>query len=176
VRICEDPDKYVGQLTAPPTDTNGVTVAHPPTSIPALSTSATNFNWLISSFLKKTAGVEQGVIVSSDGILMATAELDQRSAERVAAIVTGMRSLADGASILLKRGDLNRVIIEMGTAFLLVAAISDGSALGIVCDKRADLGHISYEMTLLVDRVGTQLTPELVTELKRAYAINGQLR
>jgi uncharacterized protein len=176
VRTCEDPDKGCGQLVDRSTDTDRVTVTNQSPSVPALSTSATNFNWLISSFLKKTAGVEQGVIVSSDGILMATAGLDQRSADRVAAIVTGMRSLADGASILLKRGELNRVIIEMGTAFLLVAAISDGSALGIVCDKRADLGHISYEMTLLVDRVGTQLTPELVTELKRTYATHGPLR
>jgi uncharacterized protein len=109
------------------------------------------------------------VIVSSDGILMATAQFDQRAAERVAAIVTGMRSLADGASSLLGKGALNRVIIEMGTAFLLVAAVSDGSSLGVVCQKTADLGLISYEMTLLVDRVGTQLTPELVRELKDAY-------
>ena len=153
-----------------------MSVANADTTRPALSTAANNFSWLIASFLQKTAGVEQGVIVSSDGILMATAQLDQRSAERVAAIVTGMRSLADGASSLLGKGSLQRVIIEMGTAFLLVAAISDGSALGIVCDKRADLGLISYEMTLLVDRVGTQLTPDLVTELKQAYKVHGAIR
>ena len=135
-----------------------------------LSESASNFNWLISSFLQKTPGVEQGVIVSSDGILMATAKFDVKSAERVAAIVTGMRSLADGASKLLGKGTLQRIIIEMGTAFLVVAAISDGSAFGVVCDRRSDLGLISYEMTLLVDRVGTQLTPELVTELLLEHA------
>jgi uncharacterized protein len=146
-----------------------VSVTNSELSNPTLSESATNFNWLISSFLRKTAGVEQGVIVSSDGILMATAGLDDKSADRVAAIVTGMRSLADGTTLLLRRGVLQRIIIEMGTAFMLIAAISDGSNLGVVCDRRADLGLISYEMTLLVDRVGTQLTPELVTELKSAY-------
>jgi uncharacterized protein len=154
-----------------PSDLCSVSVANPDIARPALSAAANNFSWLIASFLQKTPGVEQGVIVSSDGILMAAASLDQRSAERVAAIVTGMRSLADGASSLLLKGALQRVIIEMGTAFLIVAAISDGSALGIVCEKRADLGLISYEMTLLVDRVGTQLTPSLVTELKQAYRV-----
>jgi uncharacterized protein len=147
-----------------------VSVTNTAPTKPAPSAAASNFNWLIANFLQKTPGVEQGVIVSSDGILMATAKFDLLTAERVAAIVTGMRSLADGASGLLKKGLLQRVIIEMGTAFLLVAAISDGSAFGVVCDKRSDLGLISYEMTLLVDRVGAQLTPELVTELKRAFA------
>jgi hypothetical protein len=34
-----------------------------------------------------------------------------------------------------------------------------------VCGKQCDLGLVSYEMAMLVQRVGHQLTPELITEL-----------
>jgi uncharacterized protein len=134
-----------------------------------LSASAANFNWLMSSFVDNTIGVDQGVVVSSDGVLMAVANLDRVASDRLAAIVTGVRSLSEGACQLLNTGSLRNVIVEMRTAYLLVAAIGGGSSLGIVCQKTADLGLVGYEMALLVDRVGAQLTPDLVTELKRSF-------
>ena len=82
----------------------------------------------------------------------------------------GVRSLSEGASQLLKTGTMQNVIIEMRTAYLLVAAIGGGSSLGVVCKKNADLGLVGYEMALLVDRVGAQLSPDLITELKRAFS------
>lgn len=132
---------------------------------PQLSRSAANFNWLMSSFIENTAGADQAVVVSSDGVLMAVANLDFRAADRVAAIVTGVRSLSAGAAELLTKGELQRVIVEMRAGYLLVSEISGGSILGVVCGKQCDLGLVSYEMALLVQRVGQQLTPELITEL-----------
>jgi uncharacterized protein len=134
-----------------------------------LSASAANFNWLMSSFIDSTSGVEQGVVVSSDGILMAVANVERNAGDRLAAIVTGVRSLSEGACQLLNTGTLRNVIVEMRTAYLLVSAIGGGSSLGVVCLKTSDLGLVGYEMALLVDRVGAQLTPELVTELKRSF-------
>jgi uncharacterized protein len=139
------------------------------TGTTALSSSAANFNWLMSSFVENTAGAEQAVVVSSDGVLMAVANLDRRAADRVSAIVTGVRSLSDGAAGLINRGELQRVIVEMRAGYLLVTAVAVGSVLGVVCSKQCDLGLISYEMSLLVQRVGQQLTPELVTELTSAF-------
>lgn len=139
------------------------------TGTTALSSSAANFNWLMSSFVENTVGAEQAVVVSSDGVLMAVANLDRRAADRVSAIVTGVRSLSDGAAGLINRGELQRVIVEMRAGYLLVTAVAVGSVLGVVCSKQCDLGLVSYEMSLLVQRVGQQLTPELVTELTSAF-------
>jgi uncharacterized protein len=138
---------------------------------PQLSTSATNFSWLMTSFVDNTAGAEQAIVVSSDGVLMAVANLDRLSADRVSAIVTGVRSLSDGAAGLLNRGPLHRVIVEMRTGYLLVTAVGGGSVLGVVCSKQCDLGLVSYEMSLLVQRVGQQLTPELITELTNSMRV-----
>jgi predicted regulator of Ras-like GTPase activity (Roadblock/LC7/MglB family) len=124
-------------------------------------------NWLLSNFVDGTAGVTQTIAVSSDGLLMAmSSNLDRAAADRLAAIVAGLRSLADGAARVMGSGGVAQVIVEMHDAYLFVASISDGSALGVVAMKDANLGLVGYEMTVLVERVGMHLTPELVAELK----------
>ena len=42
----------------------------------------------------------------------------------------------------------------MEEGYLFVSSVSDGSALGVVADRRCDVGAVGYQMTLLVDRVG----------------------
>jgi uncharacterized protein len=132
-----------------------------------LSSSATNVNWLLGQFASNTTGVEHAVAVSSDGLLMAiSSDMDRSAADRLAAIITGLRSLADGSARLLAAGPVQQVIVELGSAFFFVASISGGAALGVVASKDSDLGHVGYEIAMLVDRVGAQLSPELIAELK----------
>ena len=97
-----------------------------------------------------------------------SSDLDRAVADKVAAIVTGMRSLADGAARVLGKSSMQQVLIEMGSAYLFVTAISGGSSLGVVSAKQCDLGLVGYEIAMLVQRVGSQLTPDLVAELKSA--------
>jgi predicted regulator of Ras-like GTPase activity (Roadblock/LC7/MglB family) len=124
-------------------------------------------NWLLSNFVDGTIGVTQTIAVSSDGLLMAmSANLDRSGADRLAAIVAGLRSLSDGAARVMGAGGVSQVIVEMHDAYLFVASISDGSALGVVAMKDANLGLVGYEITVLVERIGMHLTPELVAELK----------
>jgi hypothetical protein len=40
-------------------------------------------------------------------------------------------------------------------------AISDGSWLAVLASPTSDIGLVGYEMTMLVDRVGEHLSPEL---------------
>jgi predicted regulator of Ras-like GTPase activity (Roadblock/LC7/MglB family) len=137
-------------------------------SVPSpLRPSAESVNWLLSSFAENTLGVEGAIGVSSDGLLMAAfGAFDRATADRFAAIVAGLRSLADGAARVLDRGALSQVVVEMVGGYLVVAQISDGSTLGVLTAPRCDLGLIAYETTVLVERVGTHLTPEIVNELK----------
>lgn len=124
-------------------------------------------NWLLENFVAATQGVERAVGVSSDGLLMAiSASLYRPEADRLAAVISGMTSLALSASRLLAKGPLQQVITEFGEGFLLVSAIRDGSCLGVVTEPGCDLGLVGYESAMLVRRVGALLTPELITELK----------
>jgi predicted regulator of Ras-like GTPase activity (Roadblock/LC7/MglB family) len=49
----------------------------------------------------------------------------------------------------------------MQRGLLIVMAISDGSSLAVLAAADCDTGLVAYEMTLLVERVGTALTPAM---------------
>lgn len=134
-----------------------------------LSQEAKTFNWLLDSFTSSTAGVKEAIAVSSDGLLMAMSAIEDRAnAERLAAVVSGLTSLAGGVANWYSLGDLNRVIVDMSDGYLLITAISAGSVLGVIADRSANLGTVAYEMTLFANRAGSALTPQLIVELKNA--------
>jgi len=137
-----------------------------------LSGSARNFNWLLSNFVRDVVGVREAIAVSSDGFLLAgSAGRERDGVEQFAAIVSGLTSLTNGAGALLHCGDIEQVIVEMHDGVLFVSSISDGSTLAVLADKDCDMGLIGYEMTLLLDRVGTTLTPALISELKNTLTV-----
>jgi predicted regulator of Ras-like GTPase activity (Roadblock/LC7/MglB family) len=134
-----------------------------------LSPEAKTFNWLLDSFTSSTAGVLEAIAVSSDGLLMAMSAIkDRANAERLAAVVSGMTSLAGGAANWYSLGGLNRVIVDMAHGYLLVTSISAGSVLGVIATRSANLGTVAYEMTLFASRAGGALTPRLIVELKNS--------
>lgn len=134
-----------------------------------LSDKANNVNWLMVNFVKGTPGVDHALAVSSDGLLIAlSSSLERASADKLAAIITGMRSLAHGAADELRKGQMMQVLVEMNEGYLFVSAISGGATLGVVTSHNCDLGLVGFEITLLVERVGAQLTPTLITELKNS--------
>jgi predicted regulator of Ras-like GTPase activity (Roadblock/LC7/MglB family) len=46
----------------------------------------------------------------------------------------------------------------MESAFLFVTAAGSGACLCVIADADADVGHIAYEMAMLVTRVGQHLS------------------
>ncbi|MFF2851536.1 roadblock/LC7 domain-containing protein [Streptomyces sp. NPDC058001] len=133
---------------------------------------AADFNWLLNRFATETAGVVDAIGVSSDGLLLAVSQLrGQADSERLAAIVSGITSLAMGASGNYGLGGLNKVIIDLEGGHLLVSALGAGAVLGVIASKEAKLGNIAYEMTLFANRAGTALSPQLVLELKNTVGI-----
>jgi predicted regulator of Ras-like GTPase activity (Roadblock/LC7/MglB family) len=137
-----------------------------------LSGLAQEINWLMDNFVDQTFGVEQALGVSSDGLLMAvSAPLRREDADKLAAMISGMTSLALSASRLLLKGALRQVITDFGQGYLLVSAISGGSCLGVVTTSECDLGAVGYETTVLVQRIGQLLTPALIVELKTSLLL-----
>jgi len=132
-----------------------------------LSSNAQDFNWLIDDFVKSTAGVTDAIAVSSDGLLIASSKsLAREDAEQVAAIVTGMVSLSEGAARSFGFNGLQQVIVSMHGGYMFVSSISLGSALGVVATSGCDIGLIGYQTSLLVEKTGELLTPELIAELR----------
>ncbi|MBK6857590.1 MAG: roadblock/LC7 domain-containing protein [Microthrixaceae bacterium] len=128
---------------------------------------AQEFNWLLNNFVSSTSGVSDAVAVSSDGLLMARSNtLDEAGADQLAAIISGFVSLGDGTTRCFGFEELNQIIVAMKGGYMFVSAMGTAGCLGVVAEPRCDIGNVGYQMTLLVERAGRMLTPELIDELK----------
>lgn len=125
------------------------------------------FGWLVTDFTQRVDGVAHAVVVSSDGLLLtASAQLPLDRADQLAAVASGLQSLANGAARCFEAGTVKETVVDMDAGTMLLMSISDGSCLAVLAAPACDIGLIAYEMTLLVDRVGQMLTPELRAALQ----------
>jgi uncharacterized protein len=123
---------------------------------------AQDLNWLITNFAERVPSIAHAIVVSSDGLPLAVSEgLPPDRVEQLAAVVSGVTSLTQGASRMFEGGTLNQTVVDMQRGLLVVMAISDGSSLAALAATDCDMGLVAYEMVLLVERVGSALTPQV---------------
>ena len=128
--------------------------------------------FILQAFADDTDGVVFAQTVSSDGMHLASSDgFDQTAFDSFAAIASGLASLTDAAVENFGVGTVTRQIIEATNGWILVARISETAAIGVVASAAADLGLVGYEMTLLAQRLGEVLSPELIDRLKNALAL-----
>ncbi len=128
---------------------------------------ASQFGWLITSFTRKTPGAAHAAVVSSDGLLLsASSTLPRDQADQLAAVVSGLQSLTQGAARLFGGGEVDQTVVEMRHGLLLLMTVSEGSCLAVLAAPDSDIGVLGYEMTALRTKVGGLLTPELRMELQ----------
>ncbi len=114
-----------------------------------------SLDWLVSNFAREVPGVSHAVLVSVDGLLIAASEhLPQERADQLAAVSSGLASLASGAAQLFDGGEVLQSVVEMENGYLLLMRVGDGSHLATLAATSCDIGQIGYEMAVLVERVG----------------------
>jgi predicted regulator of Ras-like GTPase activity (Roadblock/LC7/MglB family) len=79
--------------------------------------------------------------------------------DQLAAVTSGLTSLTQGGARVFEGGQVTQTMVDMQRGLLIVMAISDGSSLAVLAAADCDTGLVAYEMTLLVERVGSALTP-----------------
>ena len=123
-------------------------------------------DWLLVGFARDTPGVERAIVVSADGLRLATSPgIEAALADRLSAAVSGLVSLARGTALLLNSGPVTQTILEMAGGYLFVTAISQGATLAVQTSHRCDIGVVGYEMTLLAARVDHALSPAVRADL-----------
>lgn len=119
------------------------------------------FGWLVDDFVNRVAGVAHALVVSSEGMPMtASAHLPRDRADQLAAVASGLVSLAQGAARCFDAGQVVQTVVELEGGIMLLMSIGDGSSLAVLAAPTCDIGLVGYEMTLLVDRVGQQLAAQ----------------
>ena len=123
-----------------------------------------NLDWLVTRFVDEVPDAAHAILLSADGLLMAaSSSIPAERAEQVAAVSSGLASLAVGASRLFEGGAVLQTIVEMEHGYLMLMSVGDGSNLAVLTQEAADIGQVGYEMALLVERVGQMVQAQART-------------
>jgi len=127
--------------------------------VPGKLTNTGELNWLLDDLTTRVGAVRQAVILSTDGLAVGFSKgLLREDAEHLSAVAAGFQSLARGAGRHFGGGEVRQTIVEMESAFLFVTAAGQGTCLAVLSSSDADVGHIAYEMAMLVKRVGQHIS------------------
>ncbi|MFM9694157.1 roadblock/LC7 domain-containing protein [Streptomyces europaeiscabiei] len=114
--------------------------------------------WLLDDLTERVEPIRHALVLSNDGLVTAASTgLRREDSEHLAAVSSGLHSLAKGSGRHFGAGDVRQTMIEFDDAVLFVTAAGPGSCLCVLSAAEADIGQIAYEMTLLVNRVGEHL-------------------
>ena len=120
-----------------------------------------DLDWLVTRFVDEVTDAAHAILVSADGLLMAaSSSIPGERGEQLAAVSSGLASLAVGAARLFEGGAVLQTVVEMEQGYLLLMSVGDGSILAVLTQDAADIGQVGYEMALLVDRVGRAVQAE----------------
>jgi predicted regulator of Ras-like GTPase activity (Roadblock/LC7/MglB family) len=121
----------------------------------AQSTEPRDLDWLVTRFVSDVTDAAHAILVSADGLLMAaSSSIPGDRGEQLAAVSSGLASLAVGAARLFEGGAVMQTVVEMEHGYLMLMSVGDGSNLAVLTSESADIGQVGYEMALLVERVG----------------------
>ncbi|GGP16397.1 roadblock/LC7 domain-containing protein [Nonomuraea glycinis] len=119
----------------------------------------TDLNWLLDDLIGRVKEAEHAIVLSSDGLLMASsAALQRTDGEHLSAVASGLQSLAKGVSEHVGGGPVKQTVVEWRSRFLIVTVAGERACLAVLCAQGADIGLVAYEMAMLVARVGQYLT------------------
>ncbi|GAA5150893.1 MULTISPECIES: roadblock/LC7 domain-containing protein [Amycolatopsis] len=132
---------------------------------------ADDLNWLLSRLVEKVPSARSAVLLSADGIAKNWHGLARDDADQLAALASGMCSLAKQVGTRFGDGDdgVRQVVTELGEVILFVTAAGAGSVLAVLAGRDVNANSLSYEM----GRLGTQIPSHLSTPARQPVAQQG---
>ncbi|GAA1263049.1 roadblock/LC7 domain-containing protein [Kitasatospora nipponensis] len=125
------------------------------------STTDRGLDWLLENLLTNTPGSRHALVLSADGLkLCHSAGLTVDEADQLAAIASGIQSLAHGASIEFGDGSggVRQSMTEFHGGILCIVAAGEGAHLAVVTEESTDVGLVGHNMHGLVEQIGDLLS------------------
>ncbi|MET7905183.1 roadblock/LC7 domain-containing protein [Streptomyces sp. NPDC005355] len=125
-----------------------------------MNTTDRSLDWLLENLLEKTPGSRHALVLSRDGLkLCLSSGLSVDQADQLAAIASGIQSLAHGASIEFGDGSggVRQSMTEFHGGILFIVEAGEGAHLAVVAHDEADVGIIGHNMNELVEQIGDHL-------------------
>jgi predicted regulator of Ras-like GTPase activity (Roadblock/LC7/MglB family) len=129
-------------------------------SVDSMSTTEHDLDWLLENLRAKTPEIRHVLVLSKDGLkLCFTSGLDVDHADHLAAIASGIQSLAVSTSAEFGSGlGSGQAMVEFPGGLLLIVPAGEGAHLTVVAGDDADVGLIGHNMNELVEQIGGYLT------------------
>jgi predicted regulator of Ras-like GTPase activity (Roadblock/LC7/MglB family) len=126
-----------------------------------------DLDWLLRGLVERVPHARHAVLLSADGLTTAVHGLSPDDADHLAAIASGLFSIARSAAAKFGGSDgVRQVVAELDDTLLFVSSAGYGSVLAVLADRDADAGVLGYEMVQLVKSV----RPFLGTPARNAAA------
>jgi len=97
--------------------------------------------------------IEASVLISRDGLLMASGKTNGFNPEVFAAFSASIQNVAESSSSKLNRGVVNRTIVETKENKIITEGVDSNSLLVVVAKNRAKLGLILFRLSKAASKI-----------------------
>ncbi|MBM9505862.1 roadblock/LC7 domain-containing protein [Actinacidiphila acididurans] len=133
---------------------------------------------LLEQVLARTPGARHALLLSRDGLKLSLSPgLSADRGDQLAAIASGIQSLAHGASMEFGdgTGGVRQSMTEFHGGVLFIVEVGEGAHLAVIGEEDADAGLIGQRMNELAEHMAGRLRadPRLRTRAEAAEAPSG---
>jgi predicted regulator of Ras-like GTPase activity (Roadblock/LC7/MglB family) len=125
-----------------------------------MTTSERSLDQLLEELVTGTPGARHALVLSRDGLKLSLSPgLSVDRADQLAAIASGIQSLAHGASIEFGdgTGGVRQSMTEFHGGILFIVEAGEGAHLAVVGEESADAGLVGHAMSELVEEIRGRL-------------------
>ncbi len=113
---------------------------------------AYNFDDLLKD-LVKDAGADGAVLVSPDGLAIASVLSENIEEDRVAAMGAAILSLGERVATELEKGELEQLYVKGSKGYVIFTGVKDFAVLGILAPPTIKLGLLLMEIKKAVKKL-----------------------
>lgn len=113
---------------------------------------AYNFEDLLKDLVRDT-GADGAVLVSPDGLAIASALPQEIEEDRVAAMGAAILSLGERVAMELEKGELEQLYVKGSKGYVIFTGIKDFAVLGILAPPTIKLGLLLMEIKKVMKKL-----------------------
>jgi predicted regulator of Ras-like GTPase activity (Roadblock/LC7/MglB family) len=115
---------------------------------------APDLAWLLKGLAQEVPVIRGSVLLSSDGMMKAAHGLDRANSEYLAALASGLFSMARSAGGKFDGGnEVRQVVVELKSSQLFISWAGFNSVLAVLAKGEADPAVVGFEMARLIKAV-----------------------
>lgn len=112
-------------------------------------------NSILSDLNGTSADIEASAVISTDGLVMASALPGNMDEDRVGAMSAAMLSLGDRTAQELARGTLDQVLVKGKKGYVLMTYAGSDSVMTVIAKPQAKLGLIFLDVKRAAERIAS---------------------